>query len=451
MPEVSIIIRTKNEERWIAHCLGMICKQVYQDFEIILVDNESTDYTVQVAKRFPLAAIIKIKQYLPGFAINEGIRASSGRYIVCISAHCIPKDCLWLSNLIKNIDDEKIAGVYGRQVPVAFTSDVDKRDLLTTFGLDRRIQIKDYFFHNANSIIQKDIWELFPFDENATNIEDRLWGKAVIEAGYQIIYEPDAVVYHHHGLHQGNKPERAKGVVSIIEQVDSASMNGLPESLRPDNVNIIAVVPVKGAIDPNSIENQLINQVVAELKNAKYINEIYFLSDDNELSERHGLSWIPRYEIAGVDSFSIDELMKETLVMIEKRKIYPEALLYVNYEYIFRPHKLFDNIIVDAQYKGYDTVFPGLIDYGHYWVVNGMGEFIQTSASMKPRKDREPTYKALYGLGCFTSSSVLRTCNLVGGRIGILPIDDSRSALRIGQIGAENIFYTLMNEKKELV
>ena len=48
--KVSIIIRSKNEEKWIGLCLSMIYKQTYQNFEVILVDNNSTDKTIQKAK-----------------------------------------------------------------------------------------------------------------------------------------------------------------------------------------------------------------------------------------------------------------------------------------------------------------------------------------------------------------------------------------------------------------
>ena len=57
-----------------------------------------------------------------------------------------------------------------------YTSDVDKRDLLTIFGLDKKIQIKDTFFHNANSAFRKSL-EKNTFNEKATNIEDRIWGE----------------------------------------------------------------------------------------------------------------------------------------------------------------------------------------------------------------------------------------------------------------------------------
>ena len=45
-PAVSIVIRTKNEERWISQCLRGVFRQAYRDVEVILVDNESADKTV---------------------------------------------------------------------------------------------------------------------------------------------------------------------------------------------------------------------------------------------------------------------------------------------------------------------------------------------------------------------------------------------------------------------
>ena len=49
-PLVSIIVRTKNEERWIASCLRSIFQQTYDKLEVILVDNESIDLTIKKAK-----------------------------------------------------------------------------------------------------------------------------------------------------------------------------------------------------------------------------------------------------------------------------------------------------------------------------------------------------------------------------------------------------------------
>ena len=143
-PLVSIIIRTKNEERWIEHCLASIKDQTIKDHEIIIVDNNSDDFSVQVASKYT-DKIISVKEFLPGKAINSGIKVSSGKYIAIISGHCIPKNNCWLEKLLEpliNDNTGKIAGVYGRQEPLSSSSALDKRDLTVVFGLDERTQKK---------------------------------------------------------------------------------------------------------------------------------------------------------------------------------------------------------------------------------------------------------------------------------------------------------------------
>ena len=49
--KASIIIRTKNEERWIGHCLSTIALQSIKDYEIILVDNNSDDNSLKIAEK----------------------------------------------------------------------------------------------------------------------------------------------------------------------------------------------------------------------------------------------------------------------------------------------------------------------------------------------------------------------------------------------------------------
>ena len=60
---ISIVVRTKNEERWITQCLNAVFSQDYKDFEVIIVDNESNDSTIKkqvslIYKRYLLVRII---------------------------------------------------------------------------------------------------------------------------------------------------------------------------------------------------------------------------------------------------------------------------------------------------------------------------------------------------------------------------------------------------------
>jgi glycosyltransferase involved in cell wall biosynthesis len=234
---VSIIIRGKNEEDWLGLCLKSINHQSYKNFEVIYVDNQSDDSSVNIAHEYSVAKIKEIKKFLPGKAINMGIKASKGKFLVMLSAHCIPVDKHWLKNMVKAIkNNNNTAGVYGRQLPLPSTSSDDARDLLITFGNEDRLQKKDPFFHNANSIIRRSVWNQVKFDNSITNIEDRDWAKKVIDLGYNIKYDAQSAVYHFHGLHQHNNYEsfRASAVNTLIQKINKDD-RVLPSWLETQN------------------------------------------------------------------------------------------------------------------------------------------------------------------------------------------------------------------------
>ena len=58
---VSLIIRSKNEEKWIKLVLESIYEQTIKNFEIILVDNNSVDNTVKIAKSYGVKKFVKLK------------------------------------------------------------------------------------------------------------------------------------------------------------------------------------------------------------------------------------------------------------------------------------------------------------------------------------------------------------------------------------------------------
>jgi glycosyltransferase involved in cell wall biosynthesis len=217
---ISIVIRTKNEAHWIERCLAAIALQDVRDREIILVDNASTDGTPALARRFGCRVVnISPRAFTYGRAINVGVRAARGELVAILSGHCVPVHDRWLSTLAAPLDDPSVAGVYGRQLPLPDSHPFDKRDLWTTFGVERRVQARDFFFHNANSMIRRSVWNQLPFDEAINGVEDRDWARKVLARGYRIAYEPLAAVYHHHGIHQGLDPDRAERVVRVIQRI----------------------------------------------------------------------------------------------------------------------------------------------------------------------------------------------------------------------------------------
>jgi len=200
MPETSIIIRTFNEEKHIGNLLQAIKQQNYKNYEVIVIDSESTDRTVEIAEKFSVKIIkIKSRDFTFGYALNIGCNASSGKYLVFVSAHIIPIDNKWLSNLLAPFNSEKVAMVYGKQKGNDKSKFSEKMDFKRIFGnsqLNSKVPIN--YANNANSAIKKEFWEKRPFDEYLFGLEDINWAKGMTQEGHLIHYEPKASIYHIH-------------------------------------------------------------------------------------------------------------------------------------------------------------------------------------------------------------------------------------------------------------
>lgn len=199
-PATSIIIRTYNESRFLPDLLGAIQKQRYADYETIIVDSGSIDGTLDIATRNADKIIpIQSSDFTFGFSLNIGIQEALGRFIVIVSAHTLPVDEDWLANLVKPLHDAQTAMVYGRQLGGPTSKFSETRDMQRTFGLRRRTLAPPYFFaNNANSAIRKNLWQEHPFDETLLGLEDIEWAKYWMERDFNVVYEPQAALYHIH-------------------------------------------------------------------------------------------------------------------------------------------------------------------------------------------------------------------------------------------------------------
>lgn len=422
-PLVSIIIRTKNEERWISSCLRSVFNQTYRNYEVILVDNGSTDQTLRRAREFPVK-LTHIDKFIPGKAINDGIRASKGEYLVCLSGHCIPVNNQWLENLVKDLSIPDVAGVYGRQEPLSYSSDFDKRDLITVFGLDKRIQFKDSFFHNANSAFRRDVWARWPFDEQVTNIEDRVWGQQVIAAGMKIVYEPEARVYHWHGIHQDLNPERARQVVNILESLDGL----IPKAnhQNPADLNTVAVIPVRGKSRKLN-GTTLLDYAIRAARGASYIRDVIVATDDPETAELAlslGAS-VPflRPKSLSEDYIDVVDVLRYTLEQIETSVAVPDLVVALEETYPFRSPDMLDSMIQRTVDEGLDTVIAARRENRGIWV-ESHGETSLLGEGFMPR-DLKQTHAmvGLLGFGCVTRPMFLRQGNFFGRKVGIYEVN----------------------------
>ena len=109
--EISIIIPTYNEEEDISKCIGSLKNQSFKDFEIIIVDDGSTDKTIEIAKKNKIK-VLKQNHSGPGLARNLGVKNAEGEIIILVDADMtFEKD--YLKNLIQPITEDKKGDIIG--------------------------------------------------------------------------------------------------------------------------------------------------------------------------------------------------------------------------------------------------------------------------------------------------------------------------------------------------
>ena len=217
MDKVSIIIRCKNEERWIGHTIQS-CLDLIKYPEIIVVDNNSQDASIKIAKNFahdPLITndrkytelkVFNLDDYTPGKAINLGVKKAKNDFILIISSHCVLR-LFNLEEIYKGLVEN--CCVFGNQNPYYFGKRINKRYIWSNFINERKINLYSneesrYFMHNALSCFKKKTLEDKPFDENLQGKEDRYWAQDVIKDGEKILYDPNNLSCDHHYTPNGN-------------------------------------------------------------------------------------------------------------------------------------------------------------------------------------------------------------------------------------------------------
>lgn len=170
---LSIIIPAKNESAYIGQCIDCIEKSI--EFwggavEIILVDNGSTDITVDIAKSKGAKVIIEKKGTI-AYLRNTGAKAALGSTIAFLDADCLvaPE---WITYCMEKLDDPRVAGVGTRAMP-----DMDNITWVerTVASLMAGSERPDYvqWLGTSNIFIKKDLfWSVKGFDETLVTGED---------------------------------------------------------------------------------------------------------------------------------------------------------------------------------------------------------------------------------------------------------------------------------------
>src|SRR6266487_775332 len=111
-PKASVVVASYNGAHTLKPCLESLTRLAYPDYEVILVDDGSTDATPEIAKEFP--GILCIRQDNHGLSVarNTGIAAAAGEIVAFTDSDCRPDED-WLYYLVGDLLSRELAGIGG--------------------------------------------------------------------------------------------------------------------------------------------------------------------------------------------------------------------------------------------------------------------------------------------------------------------------------------------------
>ena len=207
MKNTLLIIPTLNAESTIKNLLQ---KLIIEDIDILVIDSSSTDKTIDITKDLGVDYIqIKKEDFRHGGTRTLGAKYKENiEYLIYMTQDAIIYNKNSIKNILKPFKDKKVGAVCGRQIPHINEGIFGKH--LREFNYPKQSHIREYkdktkygiktaFLSNSfASYRYSALKEVGFFKDDIIFGEDMFVASKMLQQGYKIVYQADAIVYHSH-------------------------------------------------------------------------------------------------------------------------------------------------------------------------------------------------------------------------------------------------------------
>jgi glycosyltransferase involved in cell wall biosynthesis len=202
--DASVIIPTYNAEKIIKPVINaLLSQQTKKTFEIIVVDDGSSDETAQEVKKIKSKKLVYLHQKNtgPAKARNAGAKCAKGKIILFIDSDCVAEKA-WLTEMLKPFNDKRVSAVQGayKTKQKELTARFGQIEIENRYEKMNKAQEIDWVGSYSAAYDKKVYDSLGGFDESfpIASGEDPELSYKVHERGGKIVFNPKAIVYHTH-------------------------------------------------------------------------------------------------------------------------------------------------------------------------------------------------------------------------------------------------------------
>ena len=198
-PFVSVVISVRNNPQGIKQALNALISQDYPNnrYEIIVIDNDSSDRTPAEIKKFDVKMIEERRDHNPYIARNRGVKASKGEIVAFTDSDCIPnKNWLTEGTISLEKNDADMIGGYINFIVDENSSIPELTDSIVFLQQELYVNERKSAC-TANLFITKEtIKSLNYFSENTVYDGDTRLTRKATQQGYKLVFEEKTIVDH---------------------------------------------------------------------------------------------------------------------------------------------------------------------------------------------------------------------------------------------------------------
>jgi glycosyltransferase AglE len=251
-PFVSVIVPVYNDPKKIEICIKKLLRQTYpkNKYEIIIVDNNSTDKTPKVVRKYPVKLFFEKNIQSSYAARNKGLKKAKGEIIAFTDSDCQPNK-EWLENGVKSLLEKECDLVAGK-VSFLFKNKNNAYEIYDSiYNVQQEEKVLKGEAATANLFIWKYVFDKIGFfPNNVKSGGDATLTNRASSKGFNLVYEPTAELYH---------PTRNKK--ELLKKQIRVGYGQIPKwAIKKKNPLVIFLIILKDFLPPSILNYKKIGE-----------------------------------------------------------------------------------------------------------------------------------------------------------------------------------------------